>query len=218
MSSPLAKRDKRIIDEALIALHRRISHLNRVNKLSSLFIEILKTINREKKILRILDVGCGDMMISKTMSENYDEIKIICIDIYPNRECWDNYFEFDGKNIPFADKSFDVVLFSDVLHHDYYNIKTLLIEAKRVANFIIVKDHFEYGLLSRITLQLADFIGNYGYGVSIPSIYLSKDSYAGLLEGCKIREIEQRCPIQLYNNLIVKLLFRSKYQFISLLV
>jgi len=218
MSSPIAKIKKGFFDKILISIHKKTSHSKRVDLLSTLFAEVIKSVNPENKKLRLLDVGCGDMAVAKALASKYEILQFICIDIYPNIEHWDNYFEFDGKKIPFNDKEFDVVLFSDVLHHDSVNIKTLLIEAKRVSNIILIKDHFEYGLWSRRILQLADFVGNYGYGVSIPKYYFSKQSFFDLLDECKFNEIVQICPIQLYKySTIIKLIFKSKYQFISLI-
>jgi SAM-dependent methyltransferase len=218
MSSPIAKRNKGLLDKILIAIHKKISHKKRVNILSTLFVEVIRSLNTENRKVRLLDVGCGDMTIAKTLASKYKKLRFTCIDIYPNIEDWDNYFEFDGKNIPFDDKEFDVTLFSDVLHHDFDNIKSLLMEAKRVSNIILIKDHFEYGLWSRRILQVADFIGNYGYGVSIPKHYFSKQSFSDLLDECKMKEIRRICPIQLYkNSALIKLLFKSKYQFLSII-
>jgi Methylase involved in ubiquinone/menaquinone biosynthesis len=218
MSSPIAKRNKGFLDKLLIAIHKKTSHSKRVGILSTLFVEVIKSLNSENKVLRLLDVGCGDMAIAKALASKYEKLQFICIDIYPNIEHWNNYLEFDGKKIPFEDKEFDVVLFSDVLHHDSVNMKTLLMEAKRVSNFIVIKDHFEYGLWSRRILQFADFIGNYGYGGSIPRHYFSKQSFLDLLDECRLEEIKQQCPIQLYlHSNMIKLFFKSKYQFISII-
>ena len=189
-----------------------------MNQLSELFVKELSLIQTEDGVIRLMDVGCGDMSIAKSIASKIDNLQFKSIDIYPNTEGWENYVEFDGKNIPFKDKDFDVVLFSDVLHHDLENADLLLKEAKRVGHYILIKDHFEYGIWSRNILRLADFIGNYGYGVSIPRRYLSKKMFHALRHQCDLEEIHQLCPIQLYENSVVsKMLFKSKYQFISLL-
>lgn len=218
MSSPIAKEKKGLFDEILITFHKKVSHSNRVDLLSTLYINVIQSLNKINDKVHLLDIGCGDMTIAKTMASRYNKLEFTCIDIYPNKEKWDNYFEFDGKTIPFEDKSFDFVLFSDVLHHDFDKVRVLLTEAKRVSNYILIKDHFEYGLWSRRILQFADFIGNYGYGVSIPKQYFTRQSYSRLLSECKMKEIELLWPIQLYEkSSIVKILFKSKYQFLSII-
>jgi SAM-dependent methyltransferase len=218
MSSPIAKQNKSFFDNILIGVHRKTSHSKRIEVLSSLFAGIIESLNPEDRIIRLLDVGCGDMSIARKLASKYGKLRYTCIDIYPNIQNWENYLEFDGMHIPFNDKEFDVVLFSEVLHHDIENAKNLLIEAKRVSNFILIKDHFEYGSWSGRMLQLADFIGNYGYGVTVPKHYFSKQSFSELLFDCQLKEIECLCPVELYQtSLIIKLVLKSKYQFISLL-
>lgn len=218
MSSPIAKTHKGILDRILIAIHKKISHSNRVDLLSSIYVEILKSLNKNNSSIRLLDVGCGDMAIAKSIASKYTKVQFTCIDIYPNKENWDNYVEFNGKNIPFEEDAFDIVLYSDVLHHDIKNAENLLKEAKRVSKYILIKDHFEYGLWSRKLLQLADFIGNYGYGVSIPKFYFSKNSYKKLLHDCGLIELENKCPVKLYEKRsLVNMIFKSKYQFMSII-
>ncbi|WP_430907159.1 class I SAM-dependent methyltransferase [Maribacter sp. 2-571] len=226
MSSPLAKDKKNFLDRMLISFHRNVSHGNRVELLSKLLYKEMRFLKEKdiKESLFFLDVGCGDMTIGNSIAEMDTDIHFKGIDIHQitddlkNSEKWKNYSCFDGKTIPFADNSFDVVLFSDVLHHDFDNIERLLTEAKRVSKYIVIKDHFEYGFLSRKILQLADIVGNYGYGISIPKKYMSKNSFLKLISACGLKEVRRMCPIHLYDhNLLVKTVFRPKYQFISIL-
>ena len=87
------------------------------------------------------------------------DIAITCLDTYPlpaeleADASWGKYREFDGRHIPFSNQEFDVALLCDVLHHDLNNAEQLLSEAARVARFIIIKDHFEYGWYSRQMLR-----------------------------------------------------------------
>ncbi|WP_298507554.1 class I SAM-dependent methyltransferase [uncultured Kordia sp.] len=219
MSSPLAKDKKSILDKLLIRFHKKASHGNRIDILSALFIKEIQNISIEKKeAIQLLDIGCGDMTITNILAEKGTNITCTGVDIYPNTKNWDHYAEFDGKTLPFTDKSYDVVLFSDVLHHDAENMNRLLQEAKRVADFIIIKDHFEYGFFSRSLLQLADIIGNYGYGVSIPKRYFSKERFQAILAQEQLQEIKLICPIYLYNHLpLVKYIFKGKYQFVCVI-
>ena len=64
--------------------------------------------------------------------------------------------EFDGKRIPHPDKSFDVVMFVDVLHHTE-DPTILLAEARRVAKpAVVLKDHCKDGVLANSTLRFMD--------------------------------------------------------------
>lgn len=219
MSSPLAKDKKSVFDKLLIKFHKKASHSNRIDILSALFIQEIQALPMEEtETIRLLDIGCGDMTITNILAQKGDRISCTGVDIYPNTKDWENYVAFDGKTLPFSDKSYDVVLFSDVLHHDAENLHQLIQEAKRVASFIIIKDHFEYGFFSRTLLQVADIIGNYGYGVSIPKRYFSKKRFQAILAQEQLEEIKLICPIYLYNHLpLVKYVFKGKYQFVSVI-
>jgi len=106
--------------------------------------------------------------------------------------------------------------------HDSVNIKTLLIEAKRVSNIILIKDHFEYGLWSRRILQLADFVGNYGvmandttYPVNLISDDRAHSRYNTTMNTvATVTSGNGTCG---GGSTIIKLIFKSKYQFISLI-
>ena len=218
MSSPLAKDKKSFFDKLLIRFHKNASHSNRIGILSGLFTQEIQALAIQKETISLLDIGCGDMAITKILFDQNQQLHATGVDIYPNTQHWKNYISFDGKTLPLENKSFDIVLFSDVLHHDYENLDQLIKEAKRVSNFIIIKDHFEYGFFSRTLLQLADIVGNYGYGVSIPKRYFTKKRFQELLETHQLIERKQQCPVYLYNHIpLVKYIFKGKYQFVSVI-
>lgn len=174
---------------------------------------------------KVLDIGCGDMTIAENIMSKLEGTDITCLDTYPlpedlkGEEKWNKYVGFDGKNIPFEDKKFDVAILCDVLHHDFEHVQQILSEAYRVAKFVIIKDHFEYGFVSRQTLRLMDFIGNWGYGVSVPKRYFSKQTYQQLIDANpSITEHLRICPIPLYqHNFIFNLICPGKLQYISVL-
>lgn len=223
MSSPIAKNTKNTLEKAVIKSHQKLSHNNRINYLSTLFIEILAELNLKE--ISLLDIGCGDMSIAENLIENESNIKATCLDTYPLPEAyandpkWEKYVSFDGRKIPFEDQTFDVAILCDVLHHDFEYAGVILEEACRLAKYVIVKDHFEYGIVSRQTLRLMDFIGNWGYGVSVPDRYFSKKTYQDLLDKLEgIVEVKQICPIALYqHNFLFNLICPGKLQYVSIL-
>jgi ubiquinone/menaquinone biosynthesis C-methylase UbiE len=173
---------------------------------------------------RALDVGCGDMTIAETISARNRSIAWTCTDIHElphhlrDSEKWEKYRTFDGRSLPFEADSFDVVLFSDVLHHCLPNAEALLREAARVGRFVVIKDHFEYGWYSRQMLRLLDFVGNYGYGVELPKKYFSQESFrqtfrqAGLVEHTTLNNLD------LYSGMPFLRWFLGKsWQFIAVL-
>src|SRR5687768_12448825 len=66
---------------------------------------------------RVLDVGCGDGSIARAVMDRRPDVEIEGIDVLVRPETHIPVTEFDGTRIPHGDRSFDAVMFVDVLHH-----------------------------------------------------------------------------------------------------
>lgn len=122
----------------------------------------------------VLDVGCGDGFIAHLITETRPDISLRGLDVMQRDHIYIPVERFDGDTLPYADGSFDGVMFVDVLHHTQ-DPMVLLHEARRVARkTIVIKDHILDGLLAGPTLRAMDRVGNAKYGVSLPYNYWSK--------------------------------------------
>src|SRR3954471_11775238 len=120
---------------------------------------------------RVLDIGCGDGLLSSMIMEDRPELEIIGIDVLLRPTTHIPVTEFDGTHVPFADGSVDVAMFVDVLHHTT-DPMILLREAARVARrAIVIKDHTADGVLAQSTLRFMDEVGNARHGVALPYNY-----------------------------------------------
>jgi SAM-dependent methyltransferase len=120
---------------------------------------------------RVLDVGCGDGLLAYLISQQRPDVNISGVDVLVRQDTLIPIEEFDGQMLPYAEKSFDAVLFVDVLHHTPAPM-ILLREAVRVARqFIIIKDHLRDDLLADSTLRFMDWIGNARHSVALPYNY-----------------------------------------------
>jgi len=120
---------------------------------------------------RVLDVGCGDGLLSRIISEKRTDVAIEGIDVLLRPATHIPVRQFDGTQLPYADASFDAVIFVDVLHHTD-DPEVLIREAARVSrNVVVMKDHLRDGLLAGPTLRFMDGVGNARHGVSIPANY-----------------------------------------------
>jgi SAM-dependent methyltransferase len=120
---------------------------------------------------RVLDVGCGDGLISKMIKSKRSDISVEGFDVLLRPKTHIPVKKFDGGNIPFLDGSFDTVMFIDVLHHTMAP-KVLLSEAVRVSkSHLIIKDHTLNGVFAGPRLRFMDLVGNARYRVSIPCNY-----------------------------------------------
>jgi len=225
MSSPIANRKPSLIQKKLVALHQRTTHSSRISSLSE---EIGKTIASlfppATTSIRALDIGCGDMTLAENIAATNRALEWTCADIYelPEHfimsEKWKKYRQFNGFTLPFEDTSFDVVMLSDVLHHCLPRSVALLQEAGRVGRYVIVKDHYEYGLYSRQMLRLMDFVGNYGYGVEIPDHYFTPASFAETCKDAKLNINKISNNIDIYSKFpFLRILIKKSWHFIAVL-
>lgn len=151
--------------EVVGALHDRLVISQRVEVLSSWFARLAP------ENARVLDVGCGDGLVAAQICAKRPDLEIRGLDVLPRKRSYIPVELFDGSRIPFADGSFDAVLFSDVLHHTE-DASVLLREARRVTRqCVLIKDHYRKGLAANARLRFMDWIGNARFGVALPYKY-----------------------------------------------
>jgi SAM-dependent methyltransferase len=223
MSSPIALERKAASKKALVSVHRSLSHGHRVGVLAERIAAHIDALVPQGRAACI-DVGCGDMTLAESVAERLPRTDWRCIDVHPlpaglrDDARWSKYSTFDGRAIPFGDRAFDVALFCDVLHHAPDDAARLLAEAGRVARHVLVKDHFEYGPYSRSMLRLMDFVGNWGYGISVPERYFTEARFRALVaeQGLELTALDR--GLDLYDHLpVVGKLLRPAWQFIAVL-
>ena len=138
----------------------------------------------------VLDIGCGDGSLAVALKAERPELEVVGVDVLVRPNPGIPVLPFDGTTLPFGDKSFDVAMFSDVLHHTDDPL-ILLAEAKRVARHaIVLKDHIRSGYGSYMTLRSMDWVGNAHHNVRLRYNYWTHDrwmrAFAGL--GLAVKE------------------------------
>lgn len=134
----------------------------------------------------VLDVGCGDGIITEMLGREL-KVKIIGCDIkhYLLRNI--KFIKMKDENkLPFPNKSFDTIIFSDVLHHtSKMNQEYLLSEAIRVGKKNI--------LLNEMKPVLRNYIGDLVINkishpsMDVPLTFRSKDEWLSLLKKFQTR-------------------------------
>ena len=153
---------------AIGVLHTRLVFNRRVEVLASWFAKFLPP------AVRVLDVGCGDGLISARLQQKRPDVVVQGIDVLARAQPHIPVGIFDGSNFPFPNASFDVVLFSDVLHHTV-DPTILLREAGRTATrYVLIKDHYREGVAAGARLRFMDWVGNARFGVSLPYNYWTR--------------------------------------------
>ena len=138
---------------------------------------------------RILDVGCNDGHVAALMLEYKPSLTIVGVDVQANRPAMIERIIYDGKNLPFPDGSFDVVMVNDVLHH-VTEMKVLLKEMLRVSKrYVIIKDHQKLGVLSYLCLSVGDYLGNVPYGIPCLFKYNSLNEWKRLFNELNLKPV-----------------------------
>jgi len=119
----------------------------------------------------VLDVGCGDGLVAAGVLALRPGMVLHGVDVLKRPHTHIPVDLFDGRRIPHEDRSFDVVMMVDVLHHAE-NPEQLLGEAARVARrCLVLKDHLSDGWLATPRLRFMDHVGNARHGVSLAYAY-----------------------------------------------
>lgn len=153
-------------------LHEKLVFSRRVKVLSEWFARLAPP------DVCVLDIGCGDGLISSALQSLRPDVNIRGIDVLPREVTHIPVEIFDGVNIPFGDLSFDLVMFSDVLHHTT-DPDILLREARRVGRRgVLIKDHYCKGFAAGARLRFMDWIGNARFGVALPYNYWTENQWS----------------------------------------
>ena len=189
-------------------LHGRFVHRTRVGVLTHHLAEMIP------RDASVLDIGCGDGLIDQAILQQRPDLSIEGLDPFPRREAIIPVRSFDGQTLPFADKSFDVVMFVDVLHHTM-NAPTLLREAVRVARkWVLIKDHYAEGLPAQVILRFMDLVGNAGQTFAWAGDYWPARRWDLTFKELNLTVVENRTSLGLY-PVPANWIFERSYHFIA---
>ena len=197
------------------------------DRFSNLYNAINSTIHNlypDKIPAKLIDYGCGMMAIPMKLKSDGAISGFIGLDIYPADGLLDtsdgrvSYLQIGPNWTQELSDYYEVAIVTDVLHHvdsDKERV-SILRDLSCLAEFIIVKDHFEYGIFSRQLLRFIDWLGNFAYGVRIPDEYFTKESWLRLITEAGLTQIKLQDEVKIHSGL-VGFFIPSRYHFISVL-
>jgi SAM-dependent methyltransferase len=189
-------------------VHGGYVHVRRVHRLCQLIAGQLPP------DAKVLDVGAGDGWLDHLIQQGRPDVEIHGVDVLVRTGTHIPVTFFDGKQLPAADRSYDVVLFVDVLHHTD-DPMILLREAHRVMKqAIVIKDHVTGAFLADTTLRFMDRVSNRRHGVALPHNYWRAEQWNAAFAALGLVEAERHERLGLY-PWPASLLFDRKLQFIS---
>jgi len=140
---------------------------------------------------RVLDIGAGSGLVAEMIASMFSGKSVVAVDVVsrvlPTVRV--PFHTFDGRTLPFENRSFDCALLSNVLHHVAVDERgPLLRETLRVTGGgpIVIKDHLAESGVDHLELAVLDFIGNAPFGGMVTAQYLSGRDWDELLAavGC----------------------------------
>lgn len=151
--------------------------------------------NWDLKGKKVLDVGCGNGVVSQVLKDDLD-LDLYGTDIIDYCTIDIPFKKMNEKtNLPFKDLFFDYIMFNDVLHHsDDNTITSLLIEGKRVANAIIIVEDKKL-FFSNVFETTVNYF--YSSRMACPSNFKTKQEWLSLFEklGLNCEESEVIYPL-----------------------
>ena len=162
----------------------------------------------------VLDIGCGNGLFSRDLMAVKPNLSIIGVETKAQSECLIKHFVYDGRKLPFEDKSFDYALLINVLHHTD-DPAVVLSEAARVARGgIVIKDHYANTSFDFYTLVAMEKIGNAFSDISQPYNFFSEKQWEALFARVGLRTESIRKRFVSYNA-VVDLFFGRNLHFIA---
>jgi SAM-dependent methyltransferase len=163
---------------------------------------------------RVLDVGCGDGEVSAAILELRPDLHVEGVEVLLRGKPRIKVSAYDGRRLPFLDKSLDAVMFVDVLHHTV-DPAQLLREAARVATkCVIIKDHTAEGIFALATLRFLDRVGNVRHGVALPYNYWRRSQWTEELQLARLLPVSWNAKLHLY-PWPASVLFERRLQFVA---
>ncbi|RJR49557.1 MAG: methyltransferase domain-containing protein [Desulfobacteraceae bacterium] len=132
---------------------------------------------------RVLDVGCGDGLISHFISQRRTDVEVRGLDVLVRPRTYIPVEPFNGRHFPCRTERPDVVMFIDVLHHTEDPLALLREGARLATKGLLIKDHSLDGLLAGPTLRFMDRVGNERHGVNLTYNYWTKQKWLDACEG-----------------------------------
>jgi len=157
-------------------LHGRVIHPARITNLARSLGDLLAP------GASLLDVGCGDGRLAALLRDERGLGLVEGVDVLVRDEVAIPVRSFDGRQLPWPDRTWDYVMAVDVLHHAD-DQRVLFREMLRVARrAVLLKDHLCENAFDRWLLLKMDGVGNDRHGVAVPGKYLSRTQWQELFD------------------------------------
>jgi SAM-dependent methyltransferase len=167
----------------------------------------------------VLDVGCGSgqlgFQLMQQATRKKDHVRVSGLERFPRGGEPIPVTRYDGGRFPFPDKTFDMVIVADVLHHEN-DPDALLRECVRTSKrFLVIKDHQLAGPLARVRVSFIDWAANAPYGVECLYRYNTPTEWDSIFRKHQLTPLVVYSSINLYPSML-NLLFGRGLQVLAI--
>ena len=142
--------------------------------------DVATTLGGLAPLATALDFGSGDGFFAARTSRLVGTV--VPVDVVERKLSEVRPQLYDGRRLPFEDRSFDLAYAVDVLHHCPDPIAALRDMARCSRRYLLVKDHICHGPIGKLVLGILDEVGNRRFGIPSPYLYQVDWQWVRVLE------------------------------------
>jgi len=161
----------------------------------------------------MLDVGCSDGRIAARVARRLGVESVRGVDVELQPDPAIDVTQYNGRELPFDDESFDLVTIVDVLHHaeDPAAVVRESLRVTRPTGRVVIKDHLRSSRWSAWVLFAMDNSSNFSVHELANGRYLSAAEWVNLI-GSAGGHIEEMVTPFVVHEMPWRLVARSEYQ------
>lgn len=149
-----------------------------------------------------IDFGSGDGFFCQQLMQAGAVKRISPVDVVERQHSFVRPQLYDGRRLPFDDRSVDLAYAVDVLHHCPDPLAALADLARTTQRWLLLKDHNCHGPLGHTALAVLDELGNRRFGIPSPGRYQRDWAWAAWIESNGFRRVHWLHPVPCHTGLL----------------
>jgi SAM-dependent methyltransferase len=176
--------------------------------------KLVEVLRSKSPVDSALDFGSGDGWFAQQMRQSGLIRELTPVDVKLRETVVTAPHLYDGKRLPFPDRSFDLVYSVDVLHHCPDPAESLRDLVRCAGRLVLLKDHTWRTRLGKWGLAVLDELGNRQFGIPCLYRYQHRWDWFPIIEREGFRLVQLIHPVPCHVGVLGRL--TNPLQFIAL--